>query len=103
LETWGEAERVTRRDVPREPDAPVRRTVSFSAFGYAFEGSLLGQVFRSADRSEIMRLTISVKGSLVSRDERRDEVGVDGGVKAATSFEIEGFSNSVPRDTGRWR
>jgi hypothetical protein len=103
LETCGEAERVAMSEVPKDPDAPVRRIVSFSALGYALVKFLLGQNVNSFERLWIMRWTVSVEAGLVSREEWREEVGVCGGVKAATSFEIDGFSNNVPRETCRFR
>ena len=81
----------------------MRRIVSFSVLGYDGVGFLIGQKLNSVERLWMMRCTVSIEAGLVSREEFKDEVGVCGGVKAATSFEIDGFSNNVPRETCRFR
>jgi len=68
FEIPGEAARVARREVPRDPDAPVRRTVSFSDFRYDCATVLFGQNVNSVERWSMMRWTISVEEGWVSRE-----------------------------------
>ena len=61
METRGERERVWRRDVPRVPEAPVRRITSpFFEAGWELVVEWVGQDWNSASRDEMMLFTISV-------------------------------------------
>lgn len=98
--TCVEEERVVRREVPREPEQPVRRMVWDFAGGYArvVRG---GQEEISAVREVRMRDIVSVEVGFVGIE--IVDSRVEGGEKARTSCEIEGFSKRVLREIGRER
>ena len=89
--------------MPKDPDAPVRRIVSFWAARYWEDGARRGQVLNSEARVDIMRFTVYVVETVESID-LGELAGEDcWEEKWETRSKIDGFSNSVDRETGRPR